>query len=75
MKSFKQKSFSNDSDGFVKLIKWIETRASEPVHIGMEATNTYWEALAEYLSDQSLLVSVINPSLVKKRGAIMGGAQ
>ena len=69
---FKQKVFSNDPDGFVRLIGWLKTRASEPVHVGMEATNTYWESLAEFLSDQGMLVSVINPSLVKKEAQSWG---
>jgi transposase len=69
---FKQKVFSNDHDGFVRLLGWLKTRASEPVHVGMEATNTYWESLAEFLSDQGMLVSVINPSLIKKEAQSWG---
>jgi transposase len=69
---FKQKSFSNDADGFGRLIIWLKARASEPVHVGMEATNTYWESLAEFLNDQGLLVSVINPSLIKKESQSWG---
>ena len=69
---FKQKVFSNDHDGFVRLLGWLKTRASGPVHFGMEATNTYWESLAEFLSDQGMLVSVINPSLVKKEAQSWG---
>jgi transposase len=69
---FKQKVFSNDADGFARLVGWLKSRASEPVHVGMEATNTYWESLAEFLSDQGLLVSVINPSLVKNESQSWG---
>lgn len=69
---FKQKSFSNDADGFGRLVVWLKSRASVPVHVGMEATNTYWESLAEFLSDQGILVSVINPSLVKKEAQSWG---
>lgn len=69
---FKQKSFGNDAEGFGRLIGWLASRASEPVHVGMEATNTYWESLAEFLSDQGLLVSVINPSLVKEEAKSWG---
>lgn len=72
LEKFKQKSFSNDADGFGRLIIWLNARASEPVHFGMEATNTYWESLAEFLGDQGLLVSVINPSLVKKEAQSWG---
>jgi transposase len=69
---FKQKVFSNDSDGFLRLIAWLKTRAPEPAHVCMEATNTYWESLAEFLSDQGFLVSVINPSLIKKESQSWG---
>jgi transposase len=69
---FKQKSFSNDANGFERLSGWLEVRASEPVHVGMEATNTYWESLAEFLSDKGVIVSVINPSLVKKEAQSWG---
>lgn len=63
---FKQKVFSNDESGFRKLMNWLESRATEEVHAGMEATNSYWEGLAEFLSDQDVTVSVINPRLIKK---------
>lgn len=69
---FKQKVFSNDSAGFVRLIGWLKTRASEPVQACMEATNTYWEGLAEFLSDQGFVVSVVNPSLVRKEAQSWG---
>jgi transposase len=69
---FKQKIFSNDSEGFAKLVKWLEPRASEPVCVGMEATNTYWESLAEFLSDRGFSVSIINPCLIKKEAQSWG---
>jgi transposase len=69
---FKQKVFSNDSAGFARLIDWLSSRASEPVLVGMEATNTYWENLAEFLSDRSLVVSVINPRLIKNEAQSWG---
>ena len=69
---FKQKVFSNDPCGFVRLIGWLKARASGPVHACMEATNTYWEGLAEFLSDQGLVVSVVNPSFVRKEAQSWG---
>jgi transposase len=35
----------------------------------MEATGIYWEALAEFLCDQAIAVSVINPAQIKAYGA------
>lgn len=69
---FKKKVFSNDAAGFEKLSGWLQRRATEPVHAAMEATNTYWEALAEYLSDKGLIVSVVNPALIKKEAQSWG---
>lgn len=68
----KQKSFGNDSEGFARLLTWLERRASEPVFVGMEATNIYWESLAEFLSDHGYVVSVINPSLIKNEAKSWG---
>lgn len=69
---FKQKSLSNDAAGFEKLVNWLGSRASEPVHVAMEATNTYWESLAEFLNDKGFIVSVINPSLIKNEAKSWG---
>lgn len=63
---FKQRVFSNDSKGFEKFKKWIESRSTGEVHAAMEATGSYWEALAVYLCDLGIDVSVVNPGLVKK---------
>lgn len=35
----------------------------------MEATGTYWEAVAEYLADAGFTVSVVNPAQIKAFGA------
>lgn len=69
---FKKKAFSNDDDGFCKLIKWLSSRSLGSVHVCMEATNTYWEALAEFLNDSGFIVSVVNPSLVKNEAKSWG---
>lgn len=69
---FKQKVFSNNNDGYNKLIKWLDKRVSEPVHFAMEATNIYWEELAVFLNDKGLTVSVVNPTLVKNEAKSWG---
>jgi transposase len=66
---FKSKVFANDVVGFAALLQWLlghlpDARGS--LHICMEATGSYHEALACCLSDQALVVCVVNPLLVKR---------
>lgn len=61
---FKSKVFANDAVGFAALLQWLAGHA--PLHICMEATGSYHEALACFLFDQALAVSVVNPLVVKR---------
>ena len=66
---FKSKVFANDAAGFAALVQWLLGHAPEALgeaHTCMEATGSYHEALACFLSDQGLRVSVVNPLLVKR---------
>lgn len=63
----RHKVFANNLEGFTQLLQWVNTPAKN-LHIGMEATNTYWEDLAYFLKDQGSCVSVINPKCLKKYG-------
>lgn len=64
---FKSKVFTNDLCGFEALLQWLQEHASDAsVHLCMEATGIYHEALACFLNDRELLVSVVNPLLVKR---------
>ncbi len=66
---FKSKVFANSAQGFEALLHWLLGHmpdAREALHIGMEATGSYHEALACFLSDHGLMVSVVNPLLVKR---------
>jgi transposase len=60
-----QTQFSNDDKGHKKLNQWLKKKEANRPHICMEATNIYWEAVAEYLHDQSYPVSVVNPARIK----------
>jgi transposase len=65
---FKSKVVANNAQGFQTLLQWLSRHVPEPhdaVHFCMEATGSYHEALACWLSDQGLLVSVVNPLPVK----------
>jgi transposase len=66
---FKSKVFANDSAGLHALVQWLLAHvpdARTSLHIGMEATGSYHEALACFLSDLGFVVSVLNPLLVKR---------
>lgn len=62
---FKNKSFSNTLPGFTQLQAWLVKQDATNVHICMEATGVYWEAVAEYLADAGYTVSVVNPAQIK----------
>ena len=59
-----QKVCENNEKGFKELERFLEKHKIEKVHACMEATNTYWEALAEYLYEKGHEVSVVNPSII-----------
>lgn len=66
---FKSKVFANDATGQQALLQWLLAHvpdAREALHTCMEATGVYHEALACFLHDQGLTVSVVNPLLVKR---------
>ena len=57
--------FSNDMKGFQTLHAWLNTHPVSELHACMEATNVYWEELAEELSRLGYQVSVVNPARTK----------
>lgn len=58
-------TFANTPDGFTALTTWLTSHTTTPVHACMEATNTYWEALATFLHARNHTVSVVNPIRIK----------
>ncbi len=64
---YKSKVFANDAQGYQALQQWLLGHVPDAqVHICMEATGSYHEALACFMSDQGFMVSVVNPLLVKR---------
>ena len=57
---------TNTPTGFAKLHGWVKWRA-EPsvVHVCLEATGPYSEAIAEFLYAHGYRVSVVNPARIK----------
>lgn len=64
----RSKVVANDSKGFAELTAWLSKYELTGLHVCMEATGTYWEAVAEYLADAGFKVSVVNPSRIKAHG-------
>lgn len=60
------KTFLNTEKGFIALILWVskQTRQEYPLRYVMEATGVYHEALAYFLSNKHLAVSIVMPNKV-----------
>lgn len=64
---FRSKAVSNDARGFAALAQWLEAHGSlQDLHVCMESTGSYHEALACALHDRGVMVSIVNPLLVKR---------
>ena len=61
-------TFSNSAPGFAHLDAWLTKHRATHLHACMEATSTYWEALAEHLHQAGHVVSVVNPLQIKNYG-------
>ncbi len=66
---FRHKVVENNRKGFNSLNEWLAKNGATNVHVCMEATGVYWEAVAEFLANLGLTVSVINPAQIKAFGA------
>jgi transposase len=65
---WRSKVIENTPAGFGVLREWLVSHGVESVHACLEATGTYWEAVAEYLVDAGHTVSVVNPAQIKAFG-------
>lgn len=64
----RSKVVDNTPDGFAVLSAWLLKQGVSELHACLEATGTYWEAVAEYLADGGYTVSVVNPAQIKAFG-------
>lgn len=67
----KNKVISNDQVGFRTLLAWLDEHVpggAAAAHVCMEATGSYHEAVALFLCDHAVMVSVVNPFLIKRFG-------
>jgi transposase len=66
-KSYKR-TFRNHPDDFAALTKWLESHKVKELHVCIEATGTYWEAVALSLHEAGYKVSVVNPARIYAHG-------
>jgi transposase len=62
---FKHKKFKNNVAGFNELSQWLLKQNAGQLHACMEATGMYGERLADYLYEQGMDISVVNPARIK----------
>jgi transposase len=65
---FLSKVFPNTAAGHAELLKWLSNKGvqADDCHLCMEATSSYYEALALFVHDAGWAVSVVNPLRIKK---------
>lgn len=61
----RNKVVENNPKGFQTLRDWLAKQGASGARVCMEATGVYWEAAAEFLAAQGMVVSVINPAQIK----------
>ncbi|QKT02686.1 IS110 family transposase [Ectothiorhodospiraceae bacterium 2226] len=59
---YKTKTFPNTPQGFEALIGWLD--GFSDLHVCMEATGVYGQALAVFLADRQVPLSVVNPARI-----------
>lgn len=52
----KTKKFDNKIKGFLELLEWLKKKNVTDLHVCMEATGNYGDALATYLFDSGHMV-------------------
>ncbi|WP_313228377.1 IS110 family transposase [Leclercia sp.] len=67
--NYRCKAFANTPVGFMALYKWVSAEAKSDIHVCLEATGDYGTALATFLYERNLKVSVVNPARIKGYGA------
>lgn len=67
--SYRCKAFANTPAGFSELIKWTQGTDATEIHACLEATGNYGTALATFLYERKMKVSVVNPTRIKGFGA------
>jgi transposase len=76
-KKLYQASVKNSIEGFQKTHHWFQKRgiAPEQVHVCLEATGHYGDAVAIYFQELGYQVSVVNPAYIKAFANAIGNRQ
>ena len=64
----KSKRFTNNEEGFRQLEVWLRQQLvndSSTLHVCLEATSHYGDAVAAYLHERGYTVSIVNPAAVR----------
>lgn len=70
---WRSRVFDNNATGFAACLKWAQSLAgSKVLHVCMEATGIYYEALAVYFVEQGVWVSVVNPLQIAQFAKAVG---
>jgi transposase len=65
--------FQNNAAGFKALVSWLKKKkVFSGLHACLEATGKYGHEVAEYLHEKGIVVSVVNPCLIKNYAASLG---
>ena len=62
---YRCKAFANTPAGFTALSKWLQADNIPDIHVCLEATGNYVTALATFLYEKNLKVSIVNPARIK----------
>jgi len=65
---YRSKVFANNPVGYQQFVDWLSQHVAQEAHLCLEATGAYGRNLARYLSQQQLLVSVVNPAQIHAFG-------
>ncbi|ORM59619.1 IS110 family transposase [Pantoea brenneri] len=63
--AYRCKAFENTPAGFKALCKWLQVGSIPDIHVCLEATGNYGTALATFLYEKNLKVSIVNPARIK----------
>src|ERR1041385_5107290 len=68
----KQNTFANTPEGFAQLQSWLGAEPIQELHVGLEATGSYWMNLAQALHRAGAKIFLLNPAYVKAHAQAQG---